>query len=364
MSRILQISFIDLYAPKASGASVSVLRETAFLQKRHQVETIVVDWRDRLHKQEIEGVQTFARGTRLSFRAPFPCSSRVNAKTTAAVAKEILLSDYILVHGLQSYQLFIEGAKRAGGIGTRKAAIVFHDVESEYFDNAAGYASSIPAKLYYMTNSWQFKMMERRIVSEMRNLFFVTEEDMRFASSLVADNIARNMAVLKIPHGGFVWKAPDNAVTTIGYFGDCTLAVNRVPLEEELRQLAGLPIRVLIAGQGSEQIEGLPANTQALGYVDNLNEFLNCCDLLWFPIRHEGGVKVKMLDAIGSGAPIVATELALKGIPPQSSNHVVVYRDTSQLRQIMLDWKQSPSKLAPAQPLLGDAECLDPRNWL
>lgn len=363
MARILQISFIDPYSPQASGASVSLLRETAFLQKRHHVDTIVVDWRDRLHTQQIDGIRTFFRGKRVSLRTPFPCSSRVNAATTQAVAEAMRTCDYVLVQGLQSYQLFVAGAARAGGLGDRKSAIVFHDIESEYFRNAARYTKPLPAKLYYLFNGWQFSALERQIVSQMRNLFFVTEEDKQSARSLVDDGIARNMAVLKIPPGELSWSPPHNTVTTVGYFGDCTLAMNLVPLVEELSQLGDLPIRILIAGQGSDRIERLPANTQALGYVENLNAFLNRCDVLWFPIRHEGGVKIKILDAVGSGAPVITTRLGLKGFPQQGCDNVFIYRNMAELRQMITDWKGG-TFAATVRPTADDIACLDPLNWI
>ncbi len=54
-----------------------------------------------------------------------------------------------------------------------------------------------------------------------------------------------------------------------------------------------------------------PDGVRDLGYVDDLQVFLRTCRAMIAPIRTGGGVRVKLLDAIRMGMPVVATSPAI-----------------------------------------------------
>ena len=55
----------------------------------------------------------------------------------------------------------------------------------------------------------------------------------------------------------------------------------------------------------------LPAGVRDLGFVDDLEAFLGTCRAMIAPIRTGGGVRVKLLDAIRMGLPVVGTTAAV-----------------------------------------------------
>ena len=61
---------------------------------------------------------------------------------------------------------------------------------------------------------------------------------------------------------------------------------------------------------GAAEVE-LPAGVRDLGFVADLEAFLRTCRAMIAPIRTGGGVRVKLLDAIRMGTPVVGTTAAI-----------------------------------------------------
>jgi glycosyltransferase involved in cell wall biosynthesis len=59
-----------------------------------------------------------------------------------------------------------------------------------------------------------------------------------------------------------------------------------------------------------------PEGVRDLGFVDDLQAFLGTCRAMIAPIKTGGGVRVKLLDAIRMGLPVVATTPAIGSLAP------------------------------------------------
>jgi glycosyltransferase involved in cell wall biosynthesis len=85
--------------------------------------------------------------------------------------------------------------------------------------------------------------------------------------------------------------------------------------------------RLLIAGRGVENIPNLviPPGAEIVGEVASAGEFLRSLSLLLYPVERGSGMKVKVLEAIASGIPVVTTPAGAEGI--RSNDGVVVNGD-------------------------------------
>ena len=83
-----------------------------------------------------------------------------------------------------------------------------------------------------------------------------------------------------------------------------------------------------------------PAGVRDLGFVDDLSQFLSSCRALMAPIRTGGGVRVKVLDAISLGLPVVGTAEA-NGSLPELFSELPVYDEeeafVQRCRELLLD---------------------------
>jgi glycosyltransferase involved in cell wall biosynthesis len=73
--------------------------------------------------------------------------------------------------------------------------------------------------------------------------------------------------------------------------------------------------RLVVGGRGVDDL-GLVAGagTEVLGAVPSAREFVRGLGVLLFPLRRGSGVKVKVLEAIASGVPVVTTPAGAEGV--------------------------------------------------
>lgn len=100
--------------------------------------------------------------------------------------------------------------------------------------------------------------------------------------------------------------------------------------------LAAVPdFRLLVVGRGSANLPAEAAawgdRVQALGWVDDLDEVLGSCAALLSPLRMGSGTKIKVLEALARGLPVVATRAGVLGLPVGEPDGALVAADPAQL---------------------------------
>lgn len=78
----------------------------------------------------------------------------------------------------------------------------------------------------------------------------------------------------------------------------------------------------VIAGKGTPKYED--EKMKFVGFVDDLNELLVASDIAIVPILRGGGIRVKILDYMGAGLPIVATKKGIEGIEAKNGEHAII----------------------------------------
>ena len=94
--------------------------------------------------------------------------------------------------------------------------------------------------------------------------------------------------------------------------------------------------RLMVAGRGTEQL-GLSSegNVECLGEIPSAAEFLRGLSVLLFPLERGSGMKVKVLEAIATGVPVVTTRAGAEGI--EAGPGVVIEEDNSALAAATAD---------------------------
>jgi glycosyltransferase involved in cell wall biosynthesis len=70
----------------------------------------------------------------------------------------------------------------------------------------------------------------------------------------------------------------------------------------------------------SKQLSGI----KVLGFVNDISEYFDTCSLFIAPLRYGGGVKIKILEAMANGIPVVTTKIGAEGIDGISSENVIL----------------------------------------
>ena len=170
------------------------------------------------------------------------------------------------------------------------------------------------------------------------------------SSPLVAQALGRsNVVVAPLSLDATLYRpAPLDGPPTAGLIGTAawppTAAALRALLEDVWPRVETPEAELVIAGRGTEQFGGI-------GEVESSRELFQRLSLLLFPLPRGSGMKVKTLEAMASGVPVVTTPSGTEGIEP--SDGVIVETEPDRLaaaaRELLTDERARSERGAAAR---------------
>ena len=154
------------------------------------------------------------------------------------------------------------------------------------------------------------------------------------SSPLVAQALGRSdVVVAPLSLDAALYRpAPLVGPPTAGLIGTAawppTAAALRALLEDVWPRVETREAELVIAGRGTEQFGGM-------GEVESSRELFQRLSLLLFPLPRGSGMKVKVLEAMASGVPVVTTPAGAEGIEP--SEGVIVETEPDRLAAAATD---------------------------
>jgi glycosyltransferase involved in cell wall biosynthesis len=131
-------------------------------------------------------------------------------------------------------------------------------------------------------------------------------------------------------------------VGTFSYFPNVDAALHLV--EDVVPRLSDLPLVVHVAGQSpppSLRRHHDGNNIVVHGYVPDLDSLYTSTDVFVAPLRLGGGVKLKIMEALGRGLPVVTSQHGTDGLDVNDGRDVIVRNDpqgvADALRQLRAD---------------------------
>lgn len=211
----------------------------------------------------------------------------------------------------------------------RRWVLSMHNVDSEMQRTVArGRRPASPAWLRAHNLAAATATVERRAARAADAVLCVSEADAEHFRRLGA-------RALLVPNGvdeGLFAVAPElPGDERVLFFGRLDYAPNALGLARFLREgwprlAAARPrasLRVAGAGLGPELarlVEAAP-RAQALGLVDDLRAELAASRVAIVPIWHGGGTRLKVLEALAAGRPVVGTPLGVSGVGFENGVH-------------------------------------------
>ena len=102
-------------------------------------------------------------------------------------------------------------------------------------------------------------------------------------------------------------------------------------------------------------------NVLLLGYVPNIEEYIFASDLCIAPIRRGSGTRLKIIEYIAAGKPIISTTLGAEGLPVEQGVNARLFQDINRdfienIEQLLKD-DQSAQKLSESCNVLKEKLC-------
>lgn len=83
-------------------------------------------------------------------------------------------------------------------------------------------------------------------------------------------------------------------------------------------------------------------NINYLGVVKDPGEYIRGADLVIVPVKNPGGTKIRVLEALFCGKPVVVTPEAAQGLPDELKKYVYVERDADGFLDVIKQFLENP----------------------
>ncbi len=210
-----------------------------------------------------------------------------------------------------------------------------HNVDRQIWETRARHAEGVVEPLVARLNHRRTVRYEEAMEARVSAWVSVSEEDAR------ATRTYSSKPVFVAPNGVDTevfrpQEAPegDEDRDTLGFLGSMDLEQNvagvRFLVEDVLpRVTVRRPVRLLVIGRNpSPEIRNLRTpdwcTLEVTGTVDSVPEWLARIDVFCGSVLWGGGTKLKMLESMAMGLPIVATEHAAQGLAATHERHLLV----------------------------------------
>lgn len=261
--------------------------------------------------------------------------------------------DYVLIDHLKQAQYL---PKKKKGRWVLKEYDIDHLVRWRAFLQER----NLVRKVFYFIEAVKFYFYERKMVPRFDRWMAISERDKERLVELGAER--ERVVVERMWVRGrrrFEFREEEKQILFVGLL---SWWPNREGVRWFLREVFPLikeevpGARVVIVGDQKKYVEkevGEIEGVELTGYVEEVESYYEKASVFVAPLRVESGVRVKILNAMSSGVPVVSTSLGLEGIPVEKGRDVLVADDPDRFAEKVVKVMKEKSL---AERLSGRAE--------
>ena len=228
-----------------------------------------------------------------------------------------------------------------------------HNVESHMMLRRVQKEKNYLKKMYFYQEAKKIERYEKKVCKLFQSNLVVSDEDKSILGSIVpeakidivpngvdtsyfvpSDEVPDNETLIFA--GGMNWYPNKDAML---FFAD-----EIWPLLKAKRST----IKMIIVGNSPPHrllaFSKQDPNFIVTGYVDDVHFYFKQASIYACPMRDGGGTRLKILDALASGIPIVATSMAVEGIKITPGKNVIIANTPDEFANEILSLIDNPAK--------------------
>lgn len=268
---------------------------------------------------------------------------------------------------------FLTSAPNVPADVRRQSVLFLHNVEALVLARMAAAARSAPARRYLSGQHRRLHMAEGELARQFGRIITVSASDADVARS----GYALTNVVGHVPTGvdqqRFEWvrQAPKgstrlcflgsmdwrpNVDAVVWFLDNVWPAIVAAVPQASFTVIGRSPPRRLVhAWQGRSGV-------RFTGTVDDIRPALAGADIAVVPLRVGGGTRLKVLELMAAGIPVVSTTLGIEGLPVVDGRHLLVADSPSELARSVLDLIEHP-ELGAALSRTAFDQIVLPNDW-
>jgi glycosyltransferase involved in cell wall biosynthesis len=232
-------------------------------------------------------------------------------------------------------------------VPAKKSILDLHNIESALVDSYARARSGLPA-LLFRSEAVALRRMERRTIGSFDHVLVVSDQEK-------ARMPAGARSVLVCPNGrepsALLPDSPDPTVAFVATLGWAPNVDAAVWLGRDIwpQVLTRVPeARLLLIGRDpAPSVRALADDRiEVTGTVADVNPFLARARVVVAPLRAGGGTRLKIMEALDVGRPVVATSVGCEGMDDLVGRGVVVADTASAQAEAIADLLLDPARAA------------------
>jgi glycosyltransferase involved in cell wall biosynthesis len=249
----------------------------------------------------------------------------------------VVLDSLYSAHSIESFK---NAAPRA------KFILRSHNVESKLTSDKSKNQRNLLKKIYLNLLARQLEKREKEILKKCDLILSISEDDTEIFQSWGIDNV--QTLPFYPEKSNIKWKDNPNCYMHFG-------AMNWKPNLESYHKLVNdiFPeikkihpeSELFIAGSFMDNLDKptIPGIIH-LGFVEDKYHFLANNGILLAPIQSSSGVRIKIIEALSIGVPVITTKAGAKGIPSKNNFGLVVCENDQEFIETLVDLAKNADK--------------------
>lgn len=251
--------------------------------------------------------------TRRSLKSLYDCPGAL-MRAARALSKEHF--DFVIVEYWQLYRI-------ARYFPPERCALLTHDIDMLVNRQATLLERSLPRKIALLRR-WLLEQREEiTAYRTVRKIWALTERDKSAVASLSGGRAEVEVMPVGVDTEFFAPSGMRRNPGEVLFMGHMGASFNLDALEFFVREvyplLAGTPRLsvTIVGGHLPESLEffGLQSDVEVVGPVPDVKPYLHRASCLVIPLRFGGGLRIRVLEAMSAGIPVVCTGVAVAGMP-------------------------------------------------
>ncbi len=217
-----------------------------------------------------------------------------------------------------------------------KVILRAHNVEHEIWNQLSQQASFFLKKWYFKKLSDQLRNFELNELKKLDGIIAISEEDAKFFHQFTPKvNVTAIPTAVKTD-----FNVPNYELNDFYFLGAMDWRPNKEGVQWLLDKVVmqGLKVvRLHLAGKSLKKGEITHPSVVCHGEIENAKDFIDQHGICLIPMLSGSGIKIKLLENMAMGKPIISTTEGVRGVPVENGKHVIIADNPEEYRSAMYE---------------------------